>query len=214
MHTQSNNSGNSCLPNIAPHPLVLPELHAIGRPTRKRSGEAAEAAFLAKASSLGFAVAKPWGDSERYDFILDSGHGFLSVQVKSTQRYAESRYRVKAAGWKDTYSLGEIDFLVAYIIPEDLWYVVPIAAFAKRKALRFYPHSGRKALYERYREAWCLLTSPCGAGAPARGLPKVCRCPEIPIRCAVCPLTRPAQNTRRTGHPAHPLMGVRSKEST
>jgi hypothetical protein len=164
---------------------VLHEIHAIGRTTRKRSGEAAEAAFLAKAASLGFAVAKPWGDSERYDFILDSGHGLLRVQVKSTQCCAESRNHVKAAGWKDIYTLDEIDFLVAYIVPEDLWYVVPVAAFASRKGLHFYPHSGRHALYEQYREAWCLLT--CGAGAPARDLPERCRCPGLAVRCAVCP---------------------------
>src|SRR2546425_646714 len=39
----------------------------------KRRGERAELAFMLKASSLGFGIAKPWGDSERYDFILDSG---------------------------------------------------------------------------------------------------------------------------------------------
>jgi hypothetical protein len=31
----------------------------------KRKGEAAELAFMLKAVSLGFGVAKPWGDSER-----------------------------------------------------------------------------------------------------------------------------------------------------
>src|SRR5947208_8797147 len=68
------------------------DIHAVGLTTRKRRGEAAEAAFLAKASGLGFGVAKPWGDSERYDFLLDSGHGdFWRVQVKSTQRYAPIR---------------------------------------------------------------------------------------------------------------------------
>jgi hypothetical protein len=36
----------------------------------KRKGEAVELAFMLKAVSLGFGVAKPWGDSERYDFIL------------------------------------------------------------------------------------------------------------------------------------------------
>ncbi len=45
----------------------------------ERQGEATEAAFMAKASNLGFAVAKPWG-RERYDFILDSGHHFWRVQ--------------------------------------------------------------------------------------------------------------------------------------
>src|SRR5213596_2616467 len=46
----------------------------IKRVNTKRKGELSEAAFLLKAAGLGFGVAKPWGDSERYDFILDS-HG-------------------------------------------------------------------------------------------------------------------------------------------
>ena len=37
----------------------------------KLQGELIELAFLHKAVSLGFAVAKPYGDSERYDFIVD-----------------------------------------------------------------------------------------------------------------------------------------------
>src|SRR5881397_1150643 len=43
----------------------------IKRVNTKRKGELSEAAFLLKAAGLGFGVAKPWGDSERYDFILD-----------------------------------------------------------------------------------------------------------------------------------------------
>src|SRR5437879_8181959 len=175
------------------------DIHPVGLTTRKRRGEAAEAAFLAKASGLGFGVAKPWGDSERYDFLPDSGHGhFWRVQVKSTQRYAESRYRVKAAGWKATYTRDEIDFLVAWIIPANLWYVVPIHAFASRKNLRFYPHGGRKALYEKYREAWCLMACPRSAQIePAQIEPDCaslnqalasCRCEQLSVRCAVCPL--------------------------
>src|SRR5881398_2739497 len=46
----------------------------IKRVNTKRKGELSEAAFLLKAAGLGFGFAKPWGDSERYDFILDS-HG-------------------------------------------------------------------------------------------------------------------------------------------
>ena len=37
----------------------------MARFTGKRRGEMAEAAFVAKAVSLGFGVAKPWGDSDR-----------------------------------------------------------------------------------------------------------------------------------------------------
>lgn len=49
--------------------------------TGKRRGEMAEAKFLAKASELGFGVAKPWGASDAYDFVQTGGR--LWVQVKS-----------------------------------------------------------------------------------------------------------------------------------
>jgi PD-(D/E)XK endonuclease len=43
------------------------------RNNTKLTGERSEAAFLNRAAALGFGVAKPWGDSLRYDFILDNG---------------------------------------------------------------------------------------------------------------------------------------------
>ena len=52
--------------------------------TCKRRGEAVEAAFLAKAASLGFRVAKPWGESDRYDFVVEGERGFWRMQVKHT----------------------------------------------------------------------------------------------------------------------------------
>jgi len=144
------------------------EIHAIGLGTGKRRGEVAEAAFLAKAASLGFGVAKPWGDSERYDFILDSGHHYWRIQVKSTQRYAESHYRVRAAGWRARYTPDEIDFLIAYIVPEDLWYIVPVGALGSRDGLCFYPNGAGKGRLERYREAWCQMACPRDEGGPSQ----------------------------------------------
>ena len=61
----------------------------------KEKGELAELAFLHKAASLGFGVARPHGDSERYDFILDSGERFLRVQVKSIFGMVEGMYRLR-----------------------------------------------------------------------------------------------------------------------
>jgi len=86
---------------------VSPFQFGTGNP--KRRGEAGEAAFLAKASSLGFSVSKPWGDSDRYDFVLDSGHGLLRVQVKSVSCYSRSRYSVKASGNTALYTKAEIN---------------------------------------------------------------------------------------------------------
>jgi hypothetical protein len=170
------------------HKRELIEIQAVARPNRKRRGEAAEAAFFARAASLGFSVLKPWGESGRYDLAVDSGHGFWRVQVKSTECYAEHRYRVKAAGWKATYTRDEIDFFAALVVPDNLWYIVPIQAVGSRKGLRFYPHSRPKSKgdFERYREAWCLLD----CSLKARGwkdIPILCRCKELAVRCAVCP---------------------------
>ena len=49
----------------------------------KRRGEIAELAFMQKAVTLGFGVAKPWGDSDRYDYILVAGRRFWRVQVEA-----------------------------------------------------------------------------------------------------------------------------------
>jgi hypothetical protein len=152
------------------HSLSKPNFSQPGHPqsararrkNTKRCGERSEAAFLHKASSLGFGVAKPWGDSERYDFILDNGRRLLRVQNKATDSIRAHAYETRA-----TYSVGkrravysscDIDFLVAYIIPLDLWYILPVRACAPSPMLRFYPHREPKTMrLEKYREAWHLM---------------------------------------------------------
>ena len=165
------------------------DLQAVALPMRKRRGEASEAAFLARATHFGFTVCLPWGDSERYDSVVELGQGFLRVQFKSAARYAESRYRVKTAGASGvTYTASEIDFFVAHIVPEDIWYIIPIKAIGRRKGIRFYPHTRRKsrAQFEKYREAWRLLA--CTPKAHGwKDIPVICRCSHLPVRCAVCP---------------------------
>jgi hypothetical protein len=64
---------------------LVPDSEKISRTrTTKQRGESAEIAFLYKASNLGFGVAKPYGDSDRYDFILSWDERLWRVQVKST----------------------------------------------------------------------------------------------------------------------------------
>ncbi len=167
MQKKTNNSQNQ------PPALTTITLHAVAEPTRKRRGEAAEAAFLARATHLGFTVCLPWGDSNRYDSVVELNRGFLRVQVKSATRYAENRYRVKTTGANGrVYTSKEIDFFVAYIVPENIWYILPIQSIGQRKGIRFYPHTRRqsRALFEKYRETWCLLDS-CLSVRLRRGLP-------------------------------------------
>jgi hypothetical protein len=182
--------------------VTIPYLEAVAERTTRRLGDAVEAAFLAKASSLYFPVAKPWGEDNRYDFLVDHGRGFYRVQVKCATSFDGHRYSVRAGGVSTFYTADEIDFLVAYIVSENIWYVIPIDAVVPRTGLHLSPRSKRNR-FEIYREAWCLLA--CDPKSRSRkhsnknggrndrtgdrhdNIPSVCRCPELAVRCAVCP---------------------------
>ena len=125
----------------------------------KRRGELAELAFMRKAASLGLAVAKPWGDSDRYDIVVRFENTFWRVQIKSVLDKSPSRdhYRVQTAdSRKHTYSAKDIDFLVAYIFAEDIWYVIPAHIVENKKSLCLTPGSKRSSV-DLYREAWKLM---------------------------------------------------------
>jgi hypothetical protein len=132
----------------------------------KRMGELSQAAFLLKAGMLGLGVAIPWGDSEKYDFIVGARRGgrLLRVQVKATGRLNRGGYDVQPVyatrdEGKKSYTAEEIDVLAARVVIEEdgreVWYVLPISAFEGRKSLRFYPDlKSRRPRWEGYREAW------------------------------------------------------------
>ena len=138
------------------------------RKNPKRMGEISQAAFLLKAQSLGFGLAVPWGDSEKYDFIVWAGPRgrLLRVQVKATGRLDRGGYDVQPVysthgEGKKTYTAEDIDVLVAHVVLQgkdegkDAWYLLPIAAFAGVKSLRLFPDlKSRNPRWEGYREAW------------------------------------------------------------
>ena len=128
----------------------------------KKRGELAELAFIHKAASLGLTVAKPYGDSEPYDFIVYSGPKFLKIQVKSTSKLVHGGYplnsRRRRKGQRLPYTANEIDFLIAYVTPENAWFVIPIQALLSHPSIRLYPSgSNRQGHFDQYREAWHLL---------------------------------------------------------
>jgi hypothetical protein len=144
------------------------ELQHTAKLDSKNLGELAELAFMRKAASMGFAVAKPWGDSDRYDVIVRFEKLFSRVQVKSVLARQPSRhsYRVKTTGSRHSnYSAEEIDFLVAYVFPKDVWYVLPVAIIVGRDSVCLRPESQKCRLLQ-YREAWTLMKPP-SATAPA-----------------------------------------------
>ncbi len=166
--------------------------------TTKRRGEISELAFALAAARHGFGISRPYGDSERYDIILDPSHlppaisnrapksdvipnrdevpvrnlllasarpRLIRVQVKATTQLQYGLYRANAHrrinGKAVPYTLDEIDFFAAYVIPEDSWFIFPLTHILGATALTLSPKRRRKPhINNPYREAWHLLNQP------------------------------------------------------
>ncbi|HXM62214.1 MAG TPA: group I intron-associated PD-(D/E)XK endonuclease [Terriglobales bacterium] len=132
------------------------------RPNTKITGERSEAAFLAHALQLDLAIAKPWGDSRRYDFIIDNGARLWRVQTKCTECLRADAYETRATytvgKTRAVYTRADIDFLAAHVVPLDVWYIIPVEVCTPAPMLRMYPHrKAKKMRLEKYRNAWFLL---------------------------------------------------------
>jgi len=143
--------------------------------TFKERGEWVELQFMARAVRLGFKVSKPWGDSSAYDVGIECGERILRVQVKSTDCRTEYGYlcQFKPNAHTKPYTLKQIDFFAAYVIPEDVWYLIPakiLVGLEGKKALTLLPENPKtpeRYAHECYREAWKLLL-PKESGGKAR----------------------------------------------
>jgi len=131
----------------------------------KQRGEWVELLFMAAAALHGYHVLKPWGDSFSYDIAIELLGGLLRVQVKSTTKRTGSGYSCDLKPGphrKRDYTLDQLDFFAAYVIPESVWYLIPAAAVLgteRRLSLMLCPVTGRRdgCKHEQYREAWGLL---------------------------------------------------------
>jgi hypothetical protein len=152
----------------------------------KRCGEITQLAFALKAARLRFGVSHPYGDSERYDVILDCHRNHLfnpapyctyladqarprliRIQVKGTTQLVDGLYRGNTGrrihGRAVPYKLSEIDFIAAYVIPEDSWFIFPLSHILGATSLLLSPKNRRKPHHNNpYREAWHLLQEPDG----------------------------------------------------
>ena len=72
-------------------------------------------------------ASKPWGDSAPYDLMVEEHNGrVLRIQVKSTMYEVNGAYLCKLPNDRSkTARVRRVDFVAAYIIPADLWYILP-----------------------------------------------------------------------------------------
>jgi len=167
----------------------------------KRRGEWAELQFMAKAAKYGLRISKPWGELARYDVVIETGGRFVRVQIKSTMHLRSKGCYVcgvRPCKTSKPYQRGEFDFLAAYVIPKDVWYIIPskVVVHGKRTGIPLYT-SSPTGKYEAYKEAWHLL----GAGEGGNS----------------CSLTAemPSRRTRKAGPPvAKGRASRRSRDSS
>jgi hypothetical protein len=160
---------------LADYSVVIPWLMAEAEPNPewwvrmrrdpKRAGEVSQLAFLLKAKTMGFKVALPWGDSERWDCVvwMREGSPMLRVQVKGTGRLYRRGYEVQPVHstrgqGKKRYTKREIDVLVGHVQPVDAWYLIPIEELRGARSLRLYPDIDCPwARWDQWREKWEVL---------------------------------------------------------
>lgn len=140
-----------------------------------RGGDIPEIKFVLKAMENGMIVCRPLHQSCHYDFIVDHHGGLFRIQVKSSSHiYRVStrddwkagvetipRYKImlaRGADRKISYSKNEADFVAAYIVPEDKWYILPVGVIGNRKTILFCPSgTGEQDRWRGYMEAWHLI---------------------------------------------------------
>ena len=122
----------------------------------KLRGEWAELRFMTRAAEMGFRITKPWGDSASYDVIVEHEGRFARVQVKSCTHKRFSGYCCQVRGCQHrAYAENSFDFLAVYVIPEDVWYIIPEKRIRGRGNLYLRPRHRSK--FNPYKEAWHLL---------------------------------------------------------
>jgi len=132
------------------------ENNGSGARTCKQRGEWAELCFMARAADRGLNVSRPHGDSASYDVGVESNGRFLRVQVKSTTFQRKESFACNIVGPKhERYARGTVDFFAVYLVPLDVWYIIPFAVVEGNQSLNLTPRKGHKLA--QYMEAWNLL---------------------------------------------------------
>jgi hypothetical protein len=126
----------------------------------KKTGELAELKLCLALAERQFATA--WPDSEQaYDLIVEKDGVLNRVQVKSTSSEDRGGYKLSCrrggSRSKRKYRKGDFDFLLAYVSPVDVWYVLPMREVTKT-TFCLYPHrDDGVGQYEQYRNRFDLL---------------------------------------------------------
>jgi hypothetical protein len=123
----------------------------------KDRGAWAELCFAARSMEEGLRPARPTGEPSGYDFLVHhKSTRIFRVQVKSTIYKMGRCYHCTIRTCHHVYKKDSFDFVAAYVIPEDVWYILPEKVVRGMSTVGLYP-AMTGAKYGAYKEAWYLL---------------------------------------------------------
>jgi hypothetical protein len=142
----------------------------------KDRGAWAELRFAARAMEEGLRPARPWGEPPGYDSLVHhKSKRVVRVQVKSTIRKQYRCYQCTIRAGGHPYKKDSFDFVAAYVIPEDTWYILPERVVRGMQTVALFP-AMPGAKYDQYKEAWYLLRGE----TPEKGI-DIQACAEDPV---------------------------------
>ena len=118
----------------------------------KRIGNLTELQCITRLYELGYSISIPYGDSEKYDFILDVNGNLYKIQCKHANihrnEYGLVDYVSIDATWqsgytkgnkfkRNSYSKDEVDYFATYY--EGKVYLIPVENCSAQKILRILP---------------------------------------------------------------------------
>lgn len=95
---------------------------------------------------LGYSVLTPYGDCERYDYVVDAGNKFIKIQCKTASTEddgASFKFSCRSSNRKEgkiihhQYSKDEIDYFVTCF--DNQCYLIPVEECGTDKRLRLLP---------------------------------------------------------------------------
>ena len=112
----------------------------------KQTGNITELKVMLAFIELGYNVLQPYGDCERYDFVVDFNGDFKRIQVKTSssnnngesfQFSCRSSHRKNGEIVHDRYSKDEIDYFATTFCGKT--YLIPVEECGADKRLRLLP---------------------------------------------------------------------------
>ena len=92
-----------------------------------------------------------------FDFVVGRTRHFVSVQVKSTIAEFGAAYVCTVRGAHKPYPPGSFDFLAAYVVDENAWYIIPEEETWDKDLSRSIPTPRRRSTKNIARHGTCSI---------------------------------------------------------